>query len=625
MAGLFYGVIRLAMGFLSEEKVSEIRDRSSILEVVSDYVTLKKTGKNYKGLCPFHAEKTPSFMVNEEKQVFHCFGCGEGGDAFTFLMKVGHFSFPEAVEELAKRYGVRLPSRELSPAQKKELDQREVLFQINQIASDYFHDLLTRRREGEEGRKYISQRGIHGEIIAEHRLGYSPNRWNGLVQHLQEKKVSLELAWKLGLVFPRKKVGDSTLREGRRFDSSSWYDAFRGRVLFPIFDLHQRIVGFGGRVIREGQPKYLNSPESSIYHKGEVLYGLPVARRYATEKDGVIIAEGYFDLLTLHQYGLKHSVATLGTALTPHHIRTLKRYTKNLMTVFDADPAGVQATLRSLPLFLEEEVAGKMIVLPEGEDPDGFLRKGKLEDFEKRVDRAVPLIDFFFERLMRTHDVKSVDGKVKIAKEGVALLGKIPDKIRRDFYTKALAERLDVKESFLYEILRSSPKEPPKARGDAGKSSAERRFPRSEEMVVHLMAQHPEIIPAISKEDVLREFESPVLQKIAEALEDLYQRRGGFNLPQALAHFDEDLKGRLSEFAFQEDGLEERDRGKILQDCIQKIREKRIKREKGELQKRIKEVDQQQEDKRLDPLLKQKLELARQREKGLQKDGFRKR
>jgi DNA primase len=503
--------------------------------------------------------------------------------------------------------------------------QREALFQINQIASDYFHDLLTQRREGEEGRKYVSKRGIHQEIITQHRLGYSTDRWNGLVEHLREKKVSLELAWKLGLIFPKKKAGDSTPQEGRRLDSSGWYDAFRGRILFPIFDLHQRIVGFGGRVIREGQPKYLNSPESSIYHKGEVLYGLPVAKRYVAEKDCVIIVEGYFDLLTLQQYGLKHSVATLGTALTPQHIRTLKRYTKNLTTVFDADSAGVQATLRSLPLFLEEEVTGKTIVLPKGEDPDGFLRKGNLEDFGKRMERAVPLIDFFFDRLMKAHDVKSVDGKVRIAKEGVALLGKIPDKIRRDFYTKALAERLDVKESFLYEILGPSPKESSKARRDVGKSSAERTFPKSEEMVVHLMAQHPEIIPVISKEAVLKEFESPILQRIAEALEDLYQKKGGFNLPQALAHFDEDLKGRLSEFAFQEEGLEEGDREKILQDCIQKIREKRIKKERGELQNRIKAVDQQQGDQRLDPLLMQKLELARRWERKLQKDGFRKR
>ena len=599
----------MAIGFLSEEKVSEIRDRSSILEVVSDYVTLKKTGKNYKGLCPFHSEKTPSFMVNEEKQIFHCFGCGEGGDVFTFLMKVGHFSFPEAVEELAKRYGVKLPARELTVTQKKEMAKREALFQINQIALEYFHDLLTKRREGEEGRKYLSQRGISQGLIAEHRLGYSTDRWDGLVQHLQEKKVSLELARELGLIFPKKREG--------------WYDAFRGRILFPTFDLHQRIVGYGGRIIREGQPKYLNSPESSIYHKGEILYGLQVAKRYAPEKDCVIIVEGYFDLLTLHQYGLKHSVATLGTALTTQHIRTLKRYTKNLITLFDADPAGIQATLRSLPLFLEEEVAGKTIALPKGEDPDGFLRKGNLEDFERRAERAVPLIDFFFDRLMKTYDVKSVDGKVRVAKEGVALLGKIPDKIRRDFYTKALADRLDVKESFLYEMLRSSPQAPWKGGEDLRRSSMERGFPKSEEMVIRLMVHHPEVIPTLSKEGVIREFESPILQNIAEALENLYQRKGRLDLPEVLANVEEDLKGRVCEFAFQESGLEGGDQGRILRDCIQKIREKRLKREKGELLKRIKEAEKQPEGKKVAPLLKERLELLK-KERDLQKDSFRK-
>jgi DNA primase len=411
------------------------------------------------------------------------------------------------------------------------------------------------------------------------------------------------------LIFPKKREG--------------WYDAFRGRILFPIFDLHQRIVGFGGREIKEGQPKYLNSPESSIYHKGEVLYGLQVAKRYATDKDCVVIVEGYFDLLTLHQYGLKHSVATLGTALTPQHIRTLKRYTKNLITLFDADPAGIQATLRSLPLFLEEEVVGKTIVLPKGEDPDGFLRKGNLEDFGKRVEGAISLVDFFFERLMKTHDLKSIEGKVRVAKEGMVLLGKIPDKIRRDFYIKALAERLDVKESFLYEMLRSSPKEPSKAGEDLKKSSLEKTFPKSEEMVVRLMVHHPELITTLSEEGIFKEFENPILQKMAEALEDLYQKKGRIDLPEALSNFDEDLKGRLCEFAFQESGLEGGDRGKILQDCVQKIREKRLKREKGELLKRIKEAEKEQEGKKLVPLLKERQELVK-RERGLQKDSFRK-
>jgi DNA primase len=597
----------LATGYLSEEKVSEIRDRSSILEVVSDYVTLKKTGRNHKGLCPFHSEKTPSFMVNEEKQIFHCFGCGEGGDVFTFLMKAGRFSFPQAVEELARRYGVSLPSRELSASQKKEMAKRESLFEINRIASEYFRDLLTRRREGEEGRRYLSQRGISEEIVAEHGLGYAADRWDGLVEHLREKKVSLNLARELGLIFPKKREG--------------WYDAFRSRVLFPIFDLHQRIVGFGGRMTKEGEPKYLNSPESSIYHKGEVLYGLQVAKQYATEKDRVIVVEGYFDLLTLHQYGWKDCVATLGTALTPQHIRTLKRYTRNVVTLFDADQAGVQAALRSLPLFLEEEVAGKTVALPKGEDPDGFLRKGNLEDFTKRVEHAVPLIDFFFERLVKTYDVKSVDGKVRVAKEGVALLGKIPDRIRRDFYARALAERLDVKESFLYEML---PSKGTSGEGrDSRESSPERTFPKSEEIVVRLMIHRPEVIPTISEEGVLEEFESPVLQKIARGLEDLYRRKGRLDLAEALAGVEEDLKKWLYHFAFQESGLEG-NHEKILKDCIQKIREEKIKKEKGELQKRIKEADKQQEDKSLNPLLKQKLELERKREKDLQKDSLRK-
>jgi len=616
-------VNRLSDGFFAEEKISEIRDRSSILEVVSDYVSLKKTGKNYRGLCPFHSEKTPSFMVNEEKQIFHCFGCGEGGDVFTFLMKAGNFSFPQAAEELARRYGVKLPSRELSLAQKKEMAQREALFQINEMASEYFYDLLTQRREGEEGRKYLSQRGINQEIISEHRLGYSTDRWDGLVRYLQEKKASLELAWKLGLIFPKKKGGDSNLREGRRFDSKSWYDAFRGRVLFPIFNLHHQIVGFGGRVVREGQPKYLNSPESSIYHKGEILYGLHVAKRYAMEKDCVIIAEGYFDLLTLHQYGLKHSVATLGTALTTQHIRTLKRYTKNLMTMFDADQAGVQATLRSLPLFLEEEVVGKTILLPNGEDPDGFLRKGKLEDFEKRMRSAVPLVDFFFERLMKAYDVKTVDGKVRVAKEGVALLSKIPDKIRRDFYTKALAERLDVKESFFYEMLQSSPQLRLKASEGLKERFVEKSFPRSEEMVVRLMVHHPEMISMVSEEGILREFESPILQKIGEELESLYLKKGRIDVAETLGCLEEDLQRRLCEFVFQggvlEGGLQE----KIMKDCIEKIRQKRLKKDESELLKKIKEAENQQEDKRLIPLLKERQELAK-RERGLQKDSIRK-
>lgn len=599
----------MANPFFSEDKVSEIRERSSIIEVISDYISLKKAGKHYRGLCPFHSEKTPSFMVNEEKQIFHCFGCGAGGDVFTFLMKAGNFSFPQAVTELAKRYGIRLPTRELSPAQKKERDKKEILFQINQAASEYFHDLLTQRKEGEEGRRYLSQRGVAKEIIEEHRLGCSLDRWDGLVQHLREKKLSMEMACELGLILPKKKEG--------------WYDCFRGRVLFPIFDLHQRVVGFGGRVMREGQPKYLNSPESIVYHKGELLYGLSAAKRYIQEKDQVILVEGYFDLLTLHQYGWKNSVATLGTALTPHHILALKRYTKNLVTVFDADEAGMKATLRSLPLFLEQEVWAKTITLPRGEDPDEFLRKGGTEAFEKRSAGAVSVIDIFFDGLIKRHDLKSIDGKVKIAQEGAGLLGKISDKIRRDFYLKALAERLNIRESMLQEVVESSAGGRPKTEEGLKRPRVERGFPKSEELLVRLMIHAPELIPTVAKEEIVTEFESPVLQRVAEALMSAFQKRGKIDLAEILGPLEGEERERLYEFAFQGRDLEGGDREKILSDCVQKIRAKKLSRVREELLRKIRASEREGGEKGLDALLMERQELTR-REKGIREDHSRK-
>ncbi|MBM4340489.1 MAG: DNA primase [Deltaproteobacteria bacterium] len=603
----------MADGYFSEDKISEIRSRANILEVVSDYVSLKKTGRNHKGLCPFHSEKTPSFMVNEEKQIFHCFGCGEGGDVFTFLMKAGNFSFPEAAEELGKRYGVKLVRREPSPVQKKEMAKKEVLFQINQLASDYFHDLLTQKREGEAGRRYLSQRSVKEEILREHRLGYATERWDGLVEHLREKKVPLEMAWELGLILPKKKEG--------------WYDAFRKRLMFPIFDLHQRIVGFGGRIIGEGQPKYINSSESSIYHKGEILYGLQTAKRYIHEKDSVIIVEGYFDLLTLHQYELKHSVATLGTAMTNQHIRTLKRYTKNLTMVFDPDPAGIQATLRTLPLFLEEEVTAKAVLLPQGEDPDTYLKKGNLEEFGKRLGRALPLIDFFFEWLMKTHPVSSIDGKVKIAKEGMAMIRRIPDKIRKDFYVRSLAERLDIKESILNEMIQPSLKGRSPAAETLKKRPPEPRpetsAPKSEEMVVRLMVHYPELIPTISGEKILDEFESPLLKRLGEELEALFQKMGNLDLTEALGSFDEGMKKRLFEYSFQESSVGGDQQKRMLRDCIEKIRKRRLKRDESDLLRRIKEVEKQKGGRELEDLLIKHQELAK-KEKGLLKDNLRK-
>jgi DNA primase len=599
----------LTNAFFPETQVTEIRDRSNILEVVSDYVSLKKAGKHYRGLCPFHSEKTPSFMVNEEKQIFHCFGCGSGGDVFAFLMKIGNFSFPQALEELARRYGVTLARREPSSAQKKEMARKEVLFQINQTAMDYFHEVLIRRGEGEEGRKYLTRREMKQEVIEEYRLGYAPDRWDGLTQHLREKKIPLEMACELGLILRKKSEG--------------WYDSFRGRILFPIHDLHQRVVGFGGRLIKEGQPKYLNSPDSVIYHKGEILYGLPMARRYASERDCVIIVEGYFDLLTLHQHGIKQSVATLGTALTPQHLQILKRYTKNIITLFDADPAGIKATLRSLPLFLEEEVSGRAILLPQGEDPDTYLRKGNLKAFEKKAGEATPLIDFFFEWLLKTHDSKSIDGKIKIAKEGMALVGKIPEKIRRNFYIKALADHLEVEEALLHEMLQPSRRGRQKGEEGPNVQWPAKAFPKAEEMVVRLMIQTPELIRTVSEEGIVELFDSPALKRIAMEIEEAFNKKGRIDLRENMGALPEELQQDLCEIVFQEKGLEESSQEKVLRDCIQRIRQKRLEKDKGELLKKMREAEKQKKGNGVETLLMERQKLLKM-EKSLGRSSFEK-
>ncbi len=444
-------------------------------------------------------------------------------------------------------------------------------------------------------------------VIEEYRLGYAPDRGDGLVQHLREEKIPPEPACELGLIHQKKKEG--------------WYDVFRGRILFPVLDLHQRVVGFGGRLIKEGQPKYLNSPESAIYHKGEILYGLPAARPSVSEKDCVIIVEGYFDLLTLHQNGLKQSVATLGTALTPHHIRTLKRYTQNVITLFDGDTAGVKATLRSLPLFLEEEVAARTIALPQGEDPDGYLRKGNLKAFEKKLTEAAPLIDFFFESLMKTQDLRSIDGKIRIAREGMALVSKIPDRIRRDFYVKALADRLDIGESRLHEMLHPAQGERPKGEGSLKREVLGKGFQKSEEMIVRLMVHSPDLIRTVSQEGIVELFESPILKRIAGELEEVYEKKGKLDVRDPLGSMPEDLQPELSRIAFQEKGLEESPREKMLQDCIQKIRQRRLKKDKTELLKKMRESEREERGKGMETLLAERQKLIRM-EKELCKTSF---
>ncbi|RLB90675.1 MAG: DNA primase, partial [Deltaproteobacteria bacterium] len=340
--------------FIPDDKIADVRNTADIVDLISEYVVLKKVGKNFLGLCPFHAEKTPSFTVSPEKQIFHCFGCGQGGNVFNFVMQYQNLSFPEAVRFVAKKYGIEISARNMSAAQKRKFAQREKLFQINEDAVDYFRKALVDTSSGERGRKYLAKRRMTPEVIERFWLGYAPMGWNNIVRYFSSKKVPLDDVETTGLVIAKK---------------GGYYDRFRDRIIFPILDIDQRVVGFGGRSLDNSLPKYLNSPETPVYHKRSILYGLHANKEMCRKAGSVFIVEGYFDLLSLYCHGIKNVVATLGTALTQEHLRILKGYAREFILVFDSDNAGIKAAERSLSLFAEEKANIRIVILPEGRDP----------------------------------------------------------------------------------------------------------------------------------------------------------------------------------------------------------------------------------------------------------------
>ncbi len=349
------------------EILQQIRDRIDIIDLISTYVSLSKAGQNFKGLCPFHSEKSPSFSVNPVRQMFYCFGCSVGGDAFTFLMKQEGMDFMEALRELSQRTGVALPERRESAAKTTSGLSRERYFHLYQLAASWYHRNLQETPEGQVARDYLDQRGITRESWNTFQLGFVPEGWNGLSKWLEQQSVKPEELIQAGLV-ARKESEDGT--------RISTYDRFRGRVMFPIADPRGQVLGFGGRILKDGaSPKYLNSPETDLFFKGRSLYGMDKARQSATASGRFYLVEGYFDVIALHQNGIENAVAPLGTALTSDHVQILRRLAPSVMLVFDGDAAGIGAALRTLDLFMNSGIEVRVLLLPAGEDPDTFIRK----------------------------------------------------------------------------------------------------------------------------------------------------------------------------------------------------------------------------------------------------------
>ncbi len=540
------------MSMIADDKVNEVRERAAILDVVSDYISLRKSGANYQGICPFHGEKTPSFNVNPGRGIFHCFGCGVGGNAITFIMKIEGLSFPEAVKFLAKKVGVIIEERLQTAHEKRQTDEREQLFKTNEQAAKFYRRILLNDPEGEAGRRYLERRGVDTAISESYGIGFAPGKWDSLTKYFEQQRVPLLLAEKLGLV--------------KRREGGGYYDAFRNRLLFVIADMHGRPIGFGGRVLDDSLPKYINSPESPIYHKSDVLFGLNLAKHAMREKENGIIVEGYFDHLALYQAGIKNVVATCGTALTAGHIKVLQRYANRVYTLFDGDSAGKKATLRSMELFLEEKLAASVIELPPDDDPDSFLRKQGPEAFVERLTKARPIFEFFFAELLSQFDSSTVEGKVAIIEALTPRLMKIGNAIERELYIKEVSRKLGVDpQQLLRKIGRvaissadlTAPKEQRKRRSSNG----------PEEMLISLMGKYEGVIKRVREYGAANLF-SPDLLPIAEAI--MAQTKSGEIIDWSVILeqvVSPEERSRLAAILMEDGHLEEIDANKAFDQC----------------------------------------------------------
>jgi DNA primase len=503
--------------FIPEDKILEIKNAADIVEFVSEVVHLKKAGKNFVGLCPFHTEKTPSFTVSPEKQIFYCFGCGAGGNIFSFLMKNDGLAFPEAARSLARRYGIDIPRRSLTPEQKKRMGERESLLKINRQAMDFFSRALRRVTSGQTAMAYLTKRGLSSEIITRFNIGYAPKGWDHLLNFFSKKGVPLARVERSGLILPKK-------------DGRGYYDRFRERIIFPIIDVNQAVIGFGGRVMDDTLPKYLNSPETSVYNKSRSLYGLHLSKDKCRQAQTVYIVEGYLDLLMLHQHGIENSVATLGTALTADHVRMLSRYVPRMILVYDSDEAGIRSALRCIDtfwkehvdfsrgdVFHEEKADTHILVLPDGHDPDSYLREKGAAAFEKAASHAPGIISFLIEQSIGMHGL-STEGKIRVVTDLKGPLAAINDNVARALYIKQLAERIGLEENIILEKVREDSSEKGKKEIRRPKNNTDQEGSRLEQQIIAMMLQFPAILSEIKKYNVIEFIENRHLQSIGKTI-----------------------------------------------------------------------------------------------------------
>jgi DNA primase len=596
--------VQLLTRTIPEETIRRVKNTANIVDVVGDNVVLKRTGRNYLGLCPFHVEKTPSFTVSPDKQIFYCFGCQTGGNVFSYVMQSQGISFPEAVRSVAARYGIEVPDEHLSSEQKKQLSEKEKLLRINQLAATYFRESLFDPQMGQRALTYLLGRGMTRKIIDSHQLGYAPDGWDGLLHFMGQKRVPMDLLIKTGLVIPRK-------------DRSGCYDRFRDRVMFPIFDMHQQTIGFGGRVMGDGLPKYLNSPESPVYNKSRSLYGIDKARQEARKSGTVFLVEGYFDALALHLYGITNAVATLGTSLTGDHVQLLKGMvgpSGKVTLVYDSDQAGIKAARRSIAIFEQGFLEARILILPKGYDPDDYLREHGPDDFLKAAEKASSMMTFLIDSAIQQHGL-TLEGKVKVVAEVQEPLAAVQDSIARALNIKQLAERLDIDETAILEKVRQVAGKMSARVQDAGIAQSVIRDAadedrRLEEQIVAMMLRFPSVIPEVVGRNLLDCFSNAQLKNIGQMIVQQADVQDGQVADLVSMIDDSRYRNLMARLAIGEHHWDRQGCERLLSQLESRYR----RREISDLQRRIEAAEKDNDMDLLCELLKMKQAQA---EKGL--------
>lgn len=557
------------MPYYSDELIEEVRSRNDIVDVIGSYVRLKKKGSTYFGLCPFHNEKTGSFSVSPNKQMYYCFGCGAGGNVFTFLMQYENFTFGEAMQSLADRVGIELPQQEMTSAQRREADRRTRLLEINKEAAKYFYTLL-RSPRGQKAYQYFKKRELSDETMQKFGLGYSDQYSDDLYRYLRKKGYDDDILKDSGLI---------TIDEVR-----GGHDKFWNRAMFPIMDVHNRVIGFGGRVMGDGEPKYLNSPETRIFDKSRNLYGLNIAR--TTRKNQLLLCEGYMDVIALHQAGFDNAVASLGTALTSGHANLLKRYTKEVYLTYDSDGAGVKAALRAIPILKEVGIVTKVINMRPYKDPDEFIKALGAEEYQKRIDEAENSFLFEIRIMQENYDMNDPESKTAFYNEIARKLLGFSEELERNNYIEAVAEKYQIGFDNLRKLVNNLAvkgglvrEHTPLKSGINENKKKEDGMKQSQKLLLTWLIEDTRLFGAIKGLITAEDFTEELYHRVATELFAQYEADGSVNPAQIISRFPEadEQKEIAGLFNARIHEIEnQNDREKALKETIIRIKQNSI-------------------------------------------------